>query len=283
MNKLIAEYTTTNKYANSIWVFRKALYLFVLWYLIRYLPFLDEFYGPDSFIVKQHVFGNPLKWILLILNYDNNGIWYVLVYWLDVVLLTMALLGTKQQRGLAIAVYFLTCMLIFKSISITNAGEQLCYILLFFNMTLTTHNAKGIWVNTVSNFGLLGARTMLVFLYVIAGYSKLFGDHWLNGDAFYLVSQVPEYSHPWIQALLKGNMWISWLASGFTLLYQLTFPIAVWFRKIRYKWMVAGVAFHLAIGFFHNIMDFSLIMVVSYFLFYHDSKAERLKLNITSL
>ena len=48
------------------------------------------------------------------------------------------------------------------------------------------------------------------------------------------------------------------------LLFQLTFPFAVWWRRTRVPWMLFGIAFHLGTALWMDIPEMGLAFIVAY-------------------
>jgi hypothetical protein len=55
--------------------------------------------------------------------------------------------------------------------------------------------------------------------------------------------------------------------SALTVVFELGLPFALWFRKTRPIAILLGTVFHLGIFFGMDILNFSLAMIASYFLF----------------
>lgn len=275
MSNWINSFLEENKYVQVNWLLRRVVYLFLLFYFARLLPYANEFFSENSFINPFYFDGNPSKWIFQSFNFSLIRSNYFFFLGVEFILLILGFIGHKPKI-VAFFIYVNTSILLQSIINVTNAGEQLVYNALFFMIFLEEKQQNNTHLNLLSNFAVLAVRLELAFLYMVAGYTKLTGTYWLSGDAFFIVSQIEEYSHPFLKSFMSNNLWLASFVTYFTLVYQITFPVAIWFLKTRFVWMFFGVLFHLSIGFFNGIMDFALIMIAFYFAFYTNKKAENI-------
>jgi len=270
---VIERVTTLNLSINTNWLLRRVVYIFLLFYFGRLLPYADYFFGETSFINPNFFDGNILKWVVQSFNFPMIREAYPLFLILEFGLLFLGLFGFSP-KVIGFLIYGCTLILQQGMIGVSNAGEQILYNSLFFLVLLEERpNQNNTFWITISNFALLAIKIEVAFLYFVAGFTKLTGDIWLAGDAFYYVSQINEYSSDWLKELIQKQYWIGVVLSYIVICYQVTFPFAIWFQKLKYKWMLIGVVFHISIGFMNGLMDFGLIMLTLYFAFYDESKS----------
>ena len=62
------------------------------------------------------------------------------------------------------------------------------------------------------------------------------------------------------------NFILAWLV----ILFELLFPILVWWRRLRLVMIGIGIVFHIVIWIFLSLPDFGLIMIVAYSIFLGD-------------
>lgn len=111
-------------------------------------------------------------------------------------------------------------------------------------------HAVGFWI----------IRLQLLLAYAVTGIQKLTGSYWLEGEAVGIVATDADYGPAWL-ALWP---WLGGLVNYGVLLFQLTFPLAVWWRSTRSVWMWAGVIFHIATGLTFGILDMGLAFLAVY-------------------
>jgi hypothetical protein len=122
----------------------------------------------------------------------------------------------------------------------------------------------------------------VALVYLVTGYLKLAGDYWRNGEALYYVLQLESIRWPpgtWLWALDPG--WLLSLFTWLTILFELAFMPMVfapfWQPALRAAALVMGAALHVGIGVTLAIPDFSLVMMISYLLFFEPSWVEWIK------
>lgn len=122
-----------------------------------------------------------------------------------------------------------------------------------------------------AGFGVRLVQVHFCFIYLAAGLSKLKGQGWWNGYAFYDVMINPEFTmmhYHWFESLVR------WLASmkpvyyvictfgvWFTLALEISFPFLVWTR-LRPFFLWLAVLLHAGIGILMGLTMFELLMMV---------------------
>ncbi|QDU19690.1 HTTM domain-containing protein [Urbifossiella limnaea] len=120
----------------------------------------------------------------------------------------------------------------------------------------------------------LGVRLIQVhfcFIYLAAGLSKLKGQGWWNGFAFYDVMINPEFTmlrYEWFETMARGlasvkpvYYAICTFGVWFTLGLEISFPFLVWTRlRPFYLWL--AVLLHAGIGILMGLTMFELLMMV---------------------
>jgi hypothetical protein len=273
INKYIDTITTTTPYAINIKVFRKALLVFLLCNTLLLLSYAKTLYGSHSYFLPLEKHNNSiLNFFNLLEKPSMAANWKFFVG--GQILSIIACLFLPYKRLSVILVYFFTMTLYYKTIPIQNGGFNLLVIVLFF-LIFMDENADAIkhpffkTINiTISNFAVWAARFQIIILYVVASYFKLFGQTWLNGAAFYYILFNDTYSQPWIKNIVISNSFFIHTITWFALIFQLLFPVLVWFKKIKPVILFVGILFHVMIIFVMGITDFGIIMIIMYLLFY---------------
>ena len=101
---------------------------------------------------------------------------------------------------------------------------------------------------------------------------------WLSGIALRDVLSSPVFSEwPHYYDYFPIIVFLTWM----TLLFEMAFPLLVWFKKLR-PWMILwGIAFHVGIDALMVIPVFSAIMIVSYAVFLTDDEVKWLVVAIS--
>jgi hypothetical protein len=131
--------------------------------------------------------------------------------------------------------------------------------------------ALGVLQETTVSFSLLIGQIIIATVYLVSGYDKLISLAWRDGTAIYGLINVDFYATGWMQKLaeefsLTTLVVISWSV----ILFEILFPVLVWFKRFRYPVLVTGLFFHLIIALGLSLPDFATVMVWSYVLFVSD-------------
>jgi hypothetical protein len=193
----------------------------------------------------------------------------------------MLLAGFFPRLG-ALAVFVAHTSLQHRTPQILNSGDRLFAIVAFLAMTMplarrwSVHawwrRRRGVSAPLASSWGVRLLQIQIAYVYANTATSKLLSARWREGRMLYDVLASPVFAEwpTWLEprALVAAMTW------G-TLLFEVSFPVLVWFRKTRYPVLVAGVLFHLGIDVLMIIPMFSWIMIVSYAAFLDDDVVRR--------
>lgn len=204
---------------------------------------------------------------------------------LHVALLTlgavMLLVGLRPRIG-AFIVFVAHTSLQHRTSQILNSGDRLFAILALLAVTMPLGHRVSIdaWWRArrgkkappASMWGQRLVQIQIAYVYGSAVSSKLFNARWLKGKALHDVLASPVFAEwpAWI------DFWpIIYAMTWGSLVFEMGFPVFVWFRKLRPWVLLAGVAFHVGIDLLMIIPMFSWIMIVSYAAFLDDDMARR--------
>ena len=121
-----------------------------------------------------------------------------------------------------------------------------------------------------ANFGIRLIQVHFCFIYMAAGLSKLKGDGWWSGTAFWDVMINPEFTlmkYAWFENMIRSiasikplYFAITTLGVWFTWGLEITFPFLVWTRARQFMlWM--AVFLHAGIGVLMGLNLFELLMM----------------------
>ena len=116
---------------------------------------------------------------------------------------------------------------------------------------------------TLQSIALRLVQIQLCIVYAYSGWEKVKGASWWRGDALWYVLSNPQlarFDFTWTSSwpVLLAFMTYS------TLLWEIYFPVLIWFPKLRRAMLVGGVMLHGGIAFLISLPFFSLIMLSSY-------------------
>ncbi|MCB9223572.1 MAG: HTTM domain-containing protein [Crocinitomicaceae bacterium] len=288
MKEKIADiFTREFRYMDKIEFFRRALYLLLLFNTLTLLPIAHDMFayygltGHGAWNTNFPIWMQGSKGITTLLSHpatsDRNWV-YVIVLIGQITFLITGLLRVLPILS-SIAVYICTVNLFLKGGSAFTGGENLVNLVLFYLMFIQISKTKG-WLaelqNILNNTFYWILLIQICVLYFFSGLFKLFDPYWMQGYAVMYVSKLEIFSS-WMTVPFEKSYILSAIATYTVVLYQITFAIAVWIKKIKIPFLIYGVAFHLMIAFGMGIFNFGLIMVVMYLLFLDDQHIERIK------
>jgi hypothetical protein len=156
-----------------------------------------------------------------------------------------------------------------------NGADQIMISLLIFAIPLSAapvirHEIASTIQNGIYNASRLFCRLYVCSIYLISGLDKLESESWRAGDAIMYTGKLRYMVPPGLQGLFPEGETTTLMLSWCIILFELAFPVLVWFRISRMWVLLAGVIFHILIAVFLSLPDFALIMILSYLIFLRD-------------
>jgi hypothetical protein len=137
-----------------------------------------------------------------------------------------------------------------------------------------------------ANLALRLIQVNLLWIYFMAGMSKLQGRSWWSGTATWLTWMNWEFSPLWFAPFREflgflseyRPLWETCLAGSvvFTFFVELAFPFLVWWPRMRGIMMASAFVMHLGIGFTMALWTFSLMMMCMVLAFLPQQTVHRL-------
>ena len=151
-----------------------------------------------------------------------------------------------------------------------SGGQQLIANMLFWLIFFPdekrgSENQPGAMV--IGAFWIL--RMQLLIAYAATVLHKFTGTHWIDRSALGIVVTDEAFGPAW----LAGFPLMATIGTWSILLFQLTFPIAVWWKRTRVPWMIVGIFFHLATAIWLKIPDMAFAFIVCYAIWLDGSEA----------
>ncbi|WP_198664925.1 hypothetical protein [Lewinella sp. IMCC34191] len=116
---------------------------------------------------------------------------------------------------------------------------------------------------TASNLAALSIMLHLCLVYMVSALHKIHSDVWFNGTALYYILNIDRFSGP-LSDVVRNNAFLVTAGTYFTLVFELLFPILVWFPLHRPWLLVSGWLLHLGIYTTMMIFDFELYFMATY-------------------
>jgi hypothetical protein len=95
---------------------------------------------------------------------------------------------------------------------------------------------------------------------------KLAGHTWVDGTAVYYATRLHEFARFPVPYVFD-HLWTIKLMTWGTLAVELALGTLVWFRRLRYPVLLAGLLLHLGLEYSMNIQLFQWVMISAYVLF----------------
>lgn len=259
---------------HTIRLFRTGVYLCLLLNTFFVLPVADSLWGSGSLVAPISYPRGILYRIYYFLMPESHQQWYWLFFVIQISGIVL-FLARIWRRFAMVMVFIATAVLFARAHTYTTGGHSLILLFLFYFIFIGWRETSRTQ-HVLSNLFFLACKIQFLLVYLFAGLYKLQGTYWLSGEALFQVLSIREFSHPWLQqwlleqhTLLKAGTWAA-------LVYQLVFPIAVWFKLLKKPLILFGILFHLFIAFGMGLPDFGLFMMVSYLMFVDDKSAKNI-------
>ncbi|HLV22666.1 MAG TPA: HTTM domain-containing protein [Polyangiaceae bacterium] len=260
---------------SSASLFRIAFGVLATWTALGVLWNLDRYYGAQGLVPWRSVRHFPeLYFTPFALFPGSDGVPLLLA--LAFLVASLLLTAGVRPRLCALCIFLVNVALQHRNPYVVNSGDRL-FVILAALSTLMPLGARWSLGPTGTQPGWLWGQRLvqlqIAYIYLFSCFSKLRYSHWLDGTALTHVLASPVLSE-W-PATLEPSVPLRLLAWG-TLLFELTFPLLVWHKRLRPYFLIGGVVFHLGIEVLLRIPMFSAIMIVSYACFVSDSASARL-------
>lgn len=255
---------------------RKAIYVYLLYFMIIALPNAPQIWGPESMVLAYPVDIYSTSFFLNLLFHPALAPYFYVFIILQMVFLLLGIFSILPRLS-GIMIFILTMNLSNRMYLMNTGGEQLLLVLLFFLMFFSHKEEKKNELQLlINNTVYMACFFQLVVLYFFSGIYKLYGEEWLNGSAMFMSVMMDEFTHPLLKENLTTNNWILTIGTYVSLGYQLLFPYFIWFKKFRTYFLWVGLLFHFSIAILLGIFDFGIIMMISYLMYLDKEKARKI-------
>jgi len=272
------------KHWNKIDFFKRMLYVFLFFNTITLLPAVNDIFGYNGLAgTKGFMWGGTKPFLNLLSHPINHK--HEWIHWLFVVgQLFFLVLGFFRIKPIlsSVFIWFLTVNLFLKGGLFFTGGEVLVNFMLFYLMFIqkTDKSAKNYDIqNILNNTFYVILLLQICVLYFFSTFWKLYNPDplWRNGMAMFYISQIDTFSSGWLKALFENNLWLAKGVTYLVLIYQGSFSLIVWIKKLKIPFLIMGLIFHLTISIGMGIFTFGIVMSLSYVLFLDQKHIEWMK------
>ena len=279
IKKIIGHLQQRNQKAYYLAFLRVALSIWYLKELLFRWPALEMLYSGHGLF--------KLKPSAAISLFHLNPLWlqqhYIMVVYACIFLLLLNIIGIGRNI-VSFLVFIALALLQNMNDTFGNGGDWMALLLMFYlsfadtfsHFTLRKQKIYSPEMqrlhNLVSNLASYAIIINLCLVYFMAGLYKAQDPYWLKGTGIYYFLNDDRYS---ILAankqLVSPSIWMYVVNYG-TVLFEISFPFLVFFKRSRWIALLLGVLMHLGIYFFLMIYGMSVVFILQYGLFFSNKE-----------
>lgn len=276
---LIFSLQKENKRAVALAFVRIAISFWFLKELFFRYPAFEVLYSPNSYLkVKTEPIITVLK---LNINWLQTNYWWVITVCVFTSLLHI--LGIGKNIG-SIAMFISYSILRGMNASFGNTGDELCYIIAFYLCFANSFEYATLfkykplptklqqYYNLVSNLAAYSMMINLCMAYFYTGYFKLENKFWQKGIGLqysFYNERFHAFEYPkW----LATKPWIYVPLNYAIMLFEITMPFLVWFKKWRNKVLILMGIMHCYIYCTMLIFGMTFTFLMQYPMFYNNNE-----------
>lgn len=266
----------------SAGLFRITLGLCALWQAVGIWLNLRRFWGDDGLIpfgivsAEKYQWLSPFSWAPA-----SNAILYG--HAIAFTVASFFLLIGFYPRVFTVVLAWVHLSLQFRNPYILNSGDRLFMIVAALAVATPLAHRFSVhsWLRNRRNqpppqgatlWGMRLLQIQLAYVYLNSSLAKLGNTRWRTGMALRDVLSSPVFSE-WPSYI--DITAIIWFLTYSTLVFELSFPVLIWFRRPRLWLLAYGVLFHTGIDALMVIPIFSYIMISTYPVYLEDGQIER--------
>lgn len=275
-----------NQFCNSLihsegstfWIrfFRKALFGFLFLKIFLIWPVLEDviLYMPfkiDSFLKE-------LAYAPLLLIHLNKNLFVI-----SFALLLIAGIAFRHSYATSFLIFWFSFCLSKLTLPISNGVDSILNLFLFLIIFVEVPRNNKFFIDSgvleiISKAARVVAQLHLALIYFLSGYDKLLSEAWRSGAAIYSITHLTFFQNP--NLIMELNRTECLILGWSVILFEIGFALLIWFKRLRPTLLVLGCIFHVSIILFLGLLDFGLIMIISYCLFLpiQKSKAQSVSL-----
>jgi len=260
----------TGRPAESTRAFTTALYVFLLLKILFLFPIAQDmvsYYHYHSASLLRQILMAP----------GIIGRQFPVSFLVIAAALIMVLLFVKRTYYFNALGFWISLNVMYLSEPVANGSDYVLNLMLLLSIPLTSKPLLAKWKEwqpLFFNFAVLLIQVHIGLIYFLSGFDKLMTNSWRSGEAIAYIAELDYYARPILSGIqsASANAAIAW----FTIVFELLFPILIWFKAFRVPVLITGVIFHLGIIYFLNLPDFGLLMIICYAIFLKETPSLRL-------
>ncbi len=182
--------------------------------------------------------------------------------------------------------YFISALLFWYSVNyfrvhyaIINGSDIVLVTLIFLAIGLSIYPVWKRWVGfqrLVFNGASLVIKIQIAIIYFLSGVDKIYSPAWRDGDAIHYMLSIDYLMNPHLAGIFPDVAWLNFSIAWCVISFEILFPFLIWYKRTR-LWMLAiGTLFHMGISILLSLVDFGMIMIISYIIFLWDDDLDRM-------
>jgi hypothetical protein len=255
--------------------FKRGLYLIVAGACLYHLTQVNFLFGENSYIYRRaQPFSGLHDLAYLLYGHPQFGLLFL------VLAFVISLAGLLNHRWMMsdLILWLLMVNIGYALYAGQSGGDLLLQQLLFFNVFISyATEKKSLFSASLRHFlhnaGASAVQVQICLLYAVAAIAKLGDPQWLTGTAVWQTSLIQHfnlYSGPVFRHLSAWTKFLNYAV----LIYQLLFPIIIWYKVFRKIFLLIGFVIYLYIAVFMGIMDFATVVLLGHVFFWPSSKVD---------
>lgn len=226
----------------------------------------DELFGANSYVIRNYPQHATIRDVFLLLFYYPQLLWPALTALL--LISGFGLFGKRTMVSDAVlfAVEANLHNYVYPGLS---GGHELLRLLLLYSIfiSMNAELLKNWRVLFLHRLGVLCVMAQLLIVYAIAAVTKLAHPDWQSGIAVWETMQVEHLRINDGILFVQAN-WLTTLVNYLVVLYQVLFPVLIWFKKTRLALLVIGLIVYTYIALVMGIVFFAFTMMAGHLIFW---------------
>ena len=266
----------------SVW-FKRLLYLLCLYKGLYLLFHFDDCLGANhQYYANPREGGRLVDLAFWLYNRTSDASGWIVLTALFLCLVFLLFSNTHYYVP-ELVLWLLMLNIHNKMYASATAGDYLLNQFLFFNVFIRGKGYDGRpWLKDsftlMHNFGCVAVMVQVCVMYFFAGLVKAMDAQWLSGEAMQIIWSIRHFSPG--DALANGDhsTGLSMFTGYGVMMYQIGFPLLIWWRPLKKPLLWLGIAMHVYIALYMGLVFFALTVMLGYVLFWPVKQTKSMKL-----
>ena len=282
-------YTNNFQYKIGASILRFLLGFFIFKDFVVYLT-NKKFLFQKNGIVSYGLYSDIITYYnFSFLNFNFHSNWVIFLFLTTGLVFSFLFMLGIFQRFSVVVLFFLLLVFKMRNIYLLDGGDNVISVILPFYLFVNTYSYSKkyeefkkikafkitIIESLISNYFAFAIMIQICIIYFFAGIHKLQGELWRDGTALYYILNSDDFSPTELNKSITNSLLVVKLITWFTILFQLTFPIMIWFNRTKKTYIYLGITLHLGIFLIMKIDNFSFVMISCYAIFFSNEYYEK--------